>query len=482
LGFAYAVVAGPGTWSIQRRNGGCSAWQEVRQQYPFVGKQEDNVTQRLFLGLCLLCGLCCWAALKSFPPQRGAEPLRLRTASAQGPSSQLGETFQEEVNRLRQELATLQASLTQSHQEAQQATSAAAEVRQRLQSIEEELKQQQTAFQEAQQTRATQAEALVRLQQTLDSAHKALAVARQEGTQTQQKLSAAQQQLEQTTAKAAETQTRLQATEVALSQARRALTEAQKVHTVQGEEIGQLKQTLDKEQQALASTRQDLASVHKALEAALAEGRQAQATSQEEVARLQQTLQNEQQAHTATHQTLTAAQAALNDVRQQCQFVQQQAQGAARRHALVEAMRARLAEEMQRQMVTVSQGPDYVSLHVASDALFFRSGVVLHTEAQTFLNKLATMLQDIADPVRIEGHTDNVPIRKTNRRQWPTNWELSTARAAAVARALMRKGLAAQRVTIGGYGDSRPIAANETPIGRTHNRRLDVIVRVPAEL
>jgi outer membrane protein OmpA-like peptidoglycan-associated protein len=46
----------------------------------------------------------------------------------------------------------------------------------------------------------------------------------------------------------------------------------------------------------------------------------------------------------------------------------------------------------------------------------------------------------------------------------------------------MRKGLAAQRVTIGGYGDSRPIAANETPIGRPHNRRLDVIVRVPEEL
>jgi len=289
------------------------------------------MTQRIFLGLCLLCGLCCWAALKSFPPQRGAEPLRLRTASAQGTSSQLGETSQEEVNRLRQELETLQASLIQSHQEAQQATIAAAEARQRLQSIEEELKQQQTAFQEAQQTCATQTEALVRLQQ------------RQGG--------------------------------------------------------------------------------------------------------------------------------------------QQQAQGGARRHALEEAMRARLAEEMQRQMVTVSQGPDYVSLQVASDALFFRSGVVLHTEAQTFLNKLATMLQDIADhPVRIEGHTDNVPIRKTRRKQWPTNWELSTARAAAVARALMRQGLAAQRVTIGGYGDSRPIAANETPIGRTHNRRLDVIVRVPAEL
>jgi chemotaxis protein MotB len=479
LGFAYAVVAGPGTWSIPRRNGGCSAWQEVRQQYPFVGKQEDNVTQRLFLGLCLLGGLCCWAALKSFPPQRGAEPLRLRTASAQGTSSQLGDTAQEEIKRLRQELETLQPSLTQSHREAQQATIAAAEARQRLQSIEEELKQQQTAFQEAQQTCATQAEALVRLQQMLDSAHQALEVARQEGTQTQHKLSAAQQQLEQTTA---ETQSRLQATEVALSQARTALTEAQQVHTVQGEEIGQLKQTLDKEQQALASTRQDLASVHKALEAALAEGRQAQATSQEEVARLQQTLQNEQQAHTATRQTLTAAQAALHDVRQQRPFVQQQAQGGARRHALVEAMRARLAEEMQRQMVTVSQGPDYVSLHVASDALFFRRGVVLHTEAQTFLNKLATMLQDIAEPVRVEGHTDNVPIRKTHRRQWPTNWELSTARAAAVARALMRKGLAAQRVTIGGYGDSRPIAANETPIGRTHNRRLDVIVRVPAEL
>jgi hypothetical protein len=81
----------------------------------------------------------------------------------------------------------------------------------------------------------------------------------------------------------------------------------------------------------------------------LVPGRQAHATSQAEVARLQQTLQSEQHAHTATRQTLTAAHAALNDVRQQHQFVQQQAQGAARRHALVEAMRTRLAAEMQRQ-------------------------------------------------------------------------------------------------------------------------------------
>ena len=69
--------------------------------------------------------------------------------------------------------------------------------------------------------------------------------------------------------------------------------------------------------------------------------------------------------------------------------------------------------------------------------------------------------------MRIESHTDNVPMNERYRKQWPTNWELSTARATAVARALMSQGLAAERIVIGGYGASRPIAANDTRDGQT---------------
>ena len=76
--------------------------------------------------------------------------------------------------------------------------------------------------------------------------------------------------------------------------------------------------------------------------------------------------------------------------------------------------------------------------------------------------------------IRLEGHTDNRPIHTA---KFPSNWELSSARATVVMRALAdRFGLAEARVSVSGYGEHRPAASNETPEGRAQNRRVDVVI------
>jgi chemotaxis protein MotB len=93
------------------------------------------------------------------------------------------------------------------------------------------------------------------------------------------------------------------------------------------------------------------------------------------------------------------------------------------------------------------------------------------------LSILATTLP--AGPLRIEGHTDNVPIHTA---QFASNWELSTARSTAIARLLLERGpINPANLSAAGYAEFHPVASNTTEDGRTQNRRVDIILlRHPA--
>jgi chemotaxis protein MotB len=87
---------------------------------------------------------------------------------------------------------------------------------------------------------------------------------------------------------------------------------------------------------------------------------------------------------------------------------------------------------------------------------------------------VAAVLRPLPNDIRIEGHTDNVPIAGSG---FPSNWHLSVARATNTAFYLMDKeGLPPERVTVVGYAEYHPIASNETPAGRTNNRRVDIVI------
>lgn len=110
-----------------------------------------------------------------------------------------------------------------------------------------------------------------------------------------------------------------------------------------------------------------------------------------------------------------------------------------------------------------------------TEAGFFAPGDanVRDAEALASVDALAAALAGESAPVRVEGHTDSLPISNA---RYPSNWELSAARASAVLSRLAAAGVAPSRLSIAGYAGERPVAPNDTPQGRALNRRVDVVV------
>jgi len=91
-----------------------------------------------------------------------------------------------------------------------------------------------------------------------------------------------------------------------------------------------------------------------------------------------------------------------------------------------------------------------------------------------FLDRMAALIQKIPHPVRVEGHTDNVPIHTA---RFPSNWELSIARAVNVVKYFAGTGkINPQRLSAVGYGATRPLVANDSPANRTRNRRVEIVL------
>ncbi len=110
-----------------------------------------------------------------------------------------------------------------------------------------------------------------------------------------------------------------------------------------------------------------------------------------------------------------------------------------------------------------------------SDNILFDSGDdELKDEGREALSQIAQVLQTIPDrQFQVAGHTDNIPIRS---RRFPSNWELSSARAVNVARYLIEQGMSADRISAAGYADTQPVASNATPEGRAQNRRIEIVL------
>jgi len=109
------------------------------------------------------------------------------------------------------------------------------------------------------------------------------------------------------------------------------------------------------------------------------------------------------------------------------------------------------------------------------EAGFFESGRgEIRPESHEIFAQLAAQLSKYRNPVRVEGHTDNVPISS---RTYPSNWELSSTRATSVARLLTGKfRVPAGKLSATGYGEFRPLLPNDTPAGRARNRRVDLVI------
>ena len=127
--------------------------------------------------------------------------------------------------------------------------------------------------------------------------------------------------------------------------------------------------------------------------------------------------------------------------------------------------------------VSVSQTSRGVVLEINASALFDQGDADLHSASIKTLSEVAGILGAGDQAIEIEGHTDDVPI-KTPR--FPSNWELSSARASSVARLFIEHGIVATRLTVVGSAANHPVAPNDTQEGRARNRRMTVTLMSPA--
>jgi chemotaxis protein MotB len=142
---------------------------------------------------------------------------------------------------------------------------------------------------------------------------------------------------------------------------------------------------------------------------------------------------------------------------------------------------ASVAEEVERamagliedQLIVVRRHVLWVEVEIRTDILFTSGVAQLAPPAVAVLEQLAAALKPFPNPIRVEGHTDNVPISTA---AFPSNWELSSARAASVVHLFTKAGLDPARLAVIGLGEFRPAQPNTTPQGRGANRRVLLII------
>ena len=121
--------------------------------------------------------------------------------------------------------------------------------------------------------------------------------------------------------------------------------------------------------------------------------------------------------------------------------------------------------------MVVSKENHGVFLRMQDQALFGPGSANIAEESVRIVEQLGVVLENMNLPVKVSGHTDNIPI---NSPIFPSNWELSAARAAGVARTLVGRGHSAASITVEAYGEYQPVATNDTPQGRAQNRRVEL--------
>ncbi|GAB4333718.1 MAG: OmpA family protein [Candidatus Abyssubacteria bacterium] len=125
--------------------------------------------------------------------------------------------------------------------------------------------------------------------------------------------------------------------------------------------------------------------------------------------------------------------------------------------------------------VDIAEEKEGVRITIQSPILFDSGEDTLRPEAIPVLDELVEILKQSPNQVVVEGHTDNVPIHTE---RFPSNWELSTARAITVAKYLFQKGqLPPERFTVAGYGEYHPLTDNDTEEGRQKNRRVAIFLK-----
>jgi chemotaxis protein MotB len=136
-----------------------------------------------------------------------------------------------------------------------------------------------------------------------------------------------------------------------------------------------------------------------------------------------------------------------------------------------------LKQEIKEGEVQITQLKDKLTVNMVDKILFDSGSAVIKKNGEKVLDRVAGILKGVADrQIKVEGHTDNVPISSRLAEKFPSNWELSTARATTVVRYLQGRGVNPGVLSAEGYAEFHPVAPNETDAGKAANRRIEIVL------
>jgi len=141
-------------------------------------------------------------------------------------------------------------------------------------------------------------------------------------------------------------------------------------------------------------------------------------------------------------------------------------------------LREKMKDEIAKGDIQLTESGGKLRVGLVDKILFDSGEASISKRGENVLGRLGAVLTSIEDrQIQVSGHTDNTPISDKLKQQYPTNWELSVARAANVVRFLQEKAaVPADRLVASGYGEHQPIANNKTSAGRAKNRRIELLL------
>jgi chemotaxis protein MotB len=138
----------------------------------------------------------------------------------------------------------------------------------------------------------------------------------------------------------------------------------------------------------------------------------------------------------------------------------------------------KLEKEIQEGQVQITEMKNRLTMTMVDKIIFPSGSADISKEGKKVLDKVISILRDVKDKrIEVDGHTDNVPIVSSLKKRFPTNWELSTARATEVVRYLQEEGgIDPQLLSATGFASYLPVASNDTEAGRQKNRRIEIVL------
>jgi chemotaxis protein MotB len=136
-----------------------------------------------------------------------------------------------------------------------------------------------------------------------------------------------------------------------------------------------------------------------------------------------------------------------------------------------------LKQEIKQGEIQITQLKDKLTVNMVDKILFDSGSAVIKKNGEKVLDRVADILKGVSkQQIKVEGHTDNVPISSRLAEKFPSNWELSTARATTVVRYLQGRGVNPAVLGAEGYAEFRPVASNDTDEGKSSNRRIEIVL------